>query len=89
MTLLTARLRKLETKCGINDPFSLLTDEELETAIASLDEAIRTGTGMSPDEYAEFLKEAGKQRRLDNDHAWELVRGIKSGEIGDGTALTR
>lgn len=77
MTVLNARLRKLETASGINDPYSLLTDEELETAISALDEAIRTGTGMSPDGYAEFLKEAGKQPRLDNERAWELVHNIK------------
>lgn len=89
MTMLTARLRKLETATGANDPFSVLTDDELETAIASLDRAIRAATGLPPEEYEAFLNNTGKQQPLDMEHARDLVRRIKSGEIGDGTALER
>jgi hypothetical protein len=78
MTMLTARLRKLETATGMDDPFSELTDEELEAAIETLNRFIAQ-SGMSPEEHAAGLKEAARMPPLDTEHRRELVRRIKAG----------
>ena len=63
-----------EQKAAPRDPLDELTDEELDAAIASLYEATRSETGMSPTEMAVDLAERRKQGTLPDDLSPELVR---------------
>ena len=52
---IATRLQRLEQKASLGNPIEELTDEELDAAIASLYEATRSETGMSPAGLAKEL----------------------------------
>ena len=76
MSAIETRLQRLEQKAAPGNPLDELTDEELDAAIAGLDECIRTETGMSPAELAVDLEERWEQGTLPDDLSPDFVRQL-------------
>jgi hypothetical protein len=63
----------LELKTAPGDALKDLTDEELEAAIAALDELIRTAAGLPADDFADDLSWRRNDGRLPAELSPEVV----------------
>ena len=79
---LTTRLKRLEQKAIPGNPLEELTDQELDAAIAALDDRIRTLTGLPPaglaQDTAERQKEGLPPPELSQDLVCQFVRSFKA-----------
>jgi len=74
MPALTRRLMKLEQRTLRGSPYYDLTDDELDAAIAALNESIVTATGMSPAELAHDLAQRQQNGTLPDELSPQVVR---------------
>jgi len=78
MAAMASRVRRLETLTGMDDPLTLLTDEELEFAIGVLDKLVREKAGLSAEEaYAQLRAADEIPEVMLHEDMMALVRAIK------------